>query len=105
MPVTKGSLDTIVGIVNTKDVTVRMMAQKPPTAVKDVMRPALSVNENVRADRVLALLREHHLQQAVVTGKGGSVVGLVALEDVLAHVFGQLADEFKSGTFVAGTKK
>src|SRR5687768_11494430 len=97
MPVRKGSIDTVVGIVHTKDVTLRLMQARPPVAVKEVMRPALSVNENVRADRLLALLREHHLQQAVVTGKGGNVVGLVSLEDVLAHVFGQLPDEFKSG--------
>jgi CBS domain containing-hemolysin-like protein len=105
MPVKKGTLDTVVGIVHTKDITLRLMTGKTFTAVKDVMRPALSVNENVRADRLLALLREHHLQQAIVTGKGGAVVGLVSLEDVLAHVFGQLPDEFKSGTFPQGTKR
>jgi CBS domain containing-hemolysin-like protein len=105
MPVRKKSIETVVGIVHTKDVTLRLMQGKPTAAVKEVMRPALSVNENVRADRLLALLREHHLQQAVVTGKSGNVVGLVSVEDVLAHVFGQLPDEFKSGTFPRGEKR
>jgi putative hemolysin len=105
LPVKKGTIDTVVGIVHTKDVALRLIAGKPPTAVKDVMRPALFVNESVRADRLLALLREHHLHQAIVTGKGSAVLGLVSLEDVLATVFGQLPDEFKSGTFAAGTKR
>jgi CBS domain containing-hemolysin-like protein len=105
MPVRKGTIDTVVGIIHTKDITQRLMTGKTISAVKEVMRPALSVNENVRADRLLALLREHHLQQAIVTGKGGAVVGLVSLEDVLAHVFGQLPDEFKSGAFPQGTKR
>jgi len=45
-------------------------------------------------DRVLARLRERQTQQAIVMDEFGGVAGLVTLEDVLTHVFGEVGDEF-----------
>ncbi len=94
LPVRSGSVEKIVGVVHTKDVTLRLMAGRGPTSVRDVMRPVFAVADDVRADRLLITLREHHLQQAVVV-RQGQVLGLVSLEDVMAQVFGRLSDELK----------
>jgi putative hemolysin len=95
LPVFQGSLDRVVGMIHTKDVVIHQLAHQHLPAVRDLLRPVLFLPENARADHVLALLREHRTQMALVTGDGWSVVGLVTLEDVLASVFGDVADEFK----------
>lgn len=96
LPVRRGSIDDVVGIVDTKDLALRLATGQRVQRVKDVMRPVLSVSENLAAPRLLALLREHHVQQAVVTGPSEKVLGIVTLEDVLAEVFGSLSDELKA---------
>lgn len=96
LPVRRGTLDEVVGLVDTKDLALRLAVGGTVERVKDVMRPVLSVSEDLHAGRLLVLLREHHAQQAVVTGRGGVVVGIVTLEDVLAEVFGSLSDELKA---------
>jgi CBS domain containing-hemolysin-like protein len=63
--------------------------------IERLLRPIVTVPDSVRADGLLAILREERSQQALVIDEFGGVAGLVTLDDVLAEVFGGMADEFK----------
>ncbi len=94
LPVYRGSLDSIVGILHTKDVLLSQL-DGGRVAVRRLLRPAVYARPSTAADELLVMFREQHSQMAVVTDEQSKVVGLVTLEDALADLFGELADEFK----------
>jgi putative hemolysin len=95
MPVYRGSLDTVVGILHIKDVVTRFV-QSGTLTIASLLRPIIRVPESIPADRLLAFLRERRSHQALVVDAAGSVVGLITLEDVLGELLGGVADEFKA---------
>jgi putative hemolysin len=95
MPVYRGSLDTVVGILHIKDVVTRFV-QPGTLTIASLLRPIIRVAESMPADRLLAFLRERRSHQALVEDASGGVVGLITLEDVLGELLGGVADEFKA---------
>ncbi len=95
LPVVRGSKDNVIGVLYTKDVIVNYIEQGQVPPVTKMMRSMLTVPRSLTADRLLALFREHRCQQAILVDEYGGVEGLATLEDVLAEVFGEFADEFK----------
>jgi putative hemolysin len=94
LPVYRGTLDNIVGILHTKDVLMTQI-EGGRVAVRRLLRPAVYANTATTADQLLVMFQEQHSQQAMVMDETGKVVGLATLEDALADLFGELADEFK----------
>jgi putative hemolysin len=95
LPVFRGSIDNIVGILHTKDVVMRYV-RGAGLSVAALMRPIVRVPDTMPADRLLTFLRERRSHQALVVDVSGSVVGLITLEDVVGELLGGVADEFKS---------
>jgi len=95
LPVYRGSIDNIAGILHTKDVVMRYV-QGSSLTVLSLLRPIVRVPETMPADRLLAFLRERRSHQALVVDTSDSVVGLITLEDVVAELLGGVSDEFKS---------
>lgn len=96
MPVYRENIDNIIGLLHTKDLVRDYLETGQPQNVEQVVRPILSIPEMVTVDRVLATFRSRKVQQAIVVDEYGGVAGLITLEDVLAEVFGDFADEFKT---------
>lgn len=95
LPVYHGTVDTVVGMVHTKDVATAVAAGGAPT-LASLTRPVLSVPGSVTAERLLGSLRETRSRLAVVLDEYGGVEGIVTLEDVLAELVGDVGDEFKT---------
>lgn len=95
LPVYRGDIDHVEGLLHTKDLFRGYLAGGPPTSVRQLMRPILMVHESVTADRLLTLMRERRSHLAVVLDEFGGVAGLVTLDDVLTEVMGEVADEFR----------
>jgi CBS domain containing-hemolysin-like protein len=95
LPVYRGSLDNIVGILHIKDVVTRYV-HSGALSVSSLLRPIVRVPDTMPADRLLAFLRERRSHQALVVDTAGAVVGLITLEDVVAELLGGVSDEFKS---------
>jgi CBS domain containing-hemolysin-like protein len=93
-PLYRGSIDHIVGFVHAKDLIGPLMAGGEPESLADLRRPVLTVHEGMTADRLIALMQERRGQMAVVLDEFGGTAGLITIEDVLAEVFGEIADEF-----------
>ena len=95
LPVYRGSIDNIIGILHTKDVVTRYV-QASGLTITSVLRPIVSVPDTMPADHLLNFLRERRSHQALVVDANDSVVGLITLEDVVAELLGGVSDEFKS---------
>jgi putative hemolysin len=94
LPVYRGTPDTVVGILHIKDVVTGFVQHRALT-VASLLRPIVRVQETMPADRLLAFLRERRSHQALVVDAGGTIVGLITLEDVVGELLGGVADEFK----------
>lgn len=94
LPVYRGTIDNMVGMLHTRDLFTRFLEGRA-TSLESLLRPILIVHETITADRLLALMRERRSHQAVVADEFGGVAGLVTLEDVLTEVMGEVADELK----------
>jgi putative hemolysin len=95
LPVYRGDLDHVAGLLHTKDVVTEYVAGAGRRPLTALLRPIVRVNADMPADRLLAFLREKRTHQALVVGSDGTVAGLITLEDVLAELLGGVADEFK----------
>ena len=95
LPVYRGSIDSIVGILHTRDVVMQYVRAGRLT-VASLLRPIVRVPDTMPADPLLTFLRERRSHQALVVDDSGAVVGLITLEDVVAELLGGVSDEFKS---------
>jgi putative hemolysin len=96
IPVYRGSIDNVVGLLHTRDLFTRYLEGRP-TTLEALLRPILIVHESITADRLLSLMRERKSHQAIVADEFGGVAGLVTLEDVLTEVMGEVPEELKHG--------
>jgi CBS domain containing-hemolysin-like protein len=95
LPVYRGDLDNVAGILHTKDVVTDFVQGARRETVSSLLRPIVRVRDTMPADRLLTFLRERRSHQAVVVDERSSVAGLITLEDVVAELLGGVADEFK----------
>ena len=95
MPVFRGDLDNVIGMLHTKDVVTEHVGMRR-RSLGALLRPIAHVRHDMPADRLLAFLRERRTHQALVVDAGGKVAGLITLEDVVAELLGGVADEFKA---------
>jgi len=96
LPVYRGSIDRIVGVVHAKDLAAEALSRNGAGGSLGAhIRPILAVHESVSADRVLALMREQRGVMAVVVDDFGGTSGILTTEDILSELLGEVADEFK----------
>jgi CBS domain containing-hemolysin-like protein len=96
LPVYRGALEDIVGILHTKHVVTHFLERGRAGTLAGLIRPILRVPETMPADRLLGFLRERRSHQALVVDVEGKVAGMITLEDVLGELLGGVPDEFKA---------
>ena len=94
VPVYEGSIDQIVGILYTKELLPFVRGLPPDFDLRAHLHPPYFIPETKRADALLGEFRAKKLQLAVVVDEYGGTAGLVALEDLLEELVGEIADEF-----------
>ena len=93
-PVTRASLDDIVGIVHAKDVLAGLSAAGPKPVLADLMRPAHFVPGSREVEDVLADMKLQRVHMVIVLDEYGGTAGLVTMEDLLEEIVGQIYDEY-----------
>jgi putative hemolysin len=89
-PVGQGSLDNVLGIVQTKDLLTRCLAGSKMD-LKEHLRPPLFVPEGLPALRLLEMFKKSRTHMALVVDEYGGVEGLVTLNDILEDLVGDVA--------------
>jgi putative hemolysin len=89
-PVGQGSLDNVLGFVQTKDLLTRCLAGSKMD-LKDNLRPPLFVPEALPALKLLEMFKKSRTHIALVVDEYGGVEGLVTLNDILEDLVGDVA--------------
>lgn len=89
LPVGRGGLDQIVGLLDAKDFLGRTLRGERPS-LADVAHPALFVPETISPNQLLTTLRRQKSYVALVVDEYGSVEGMVTLTDLLEAIIGDL---------------
>jgi CBS domain containing-hemolysin-like protein len=89
-PVYDGDFDHIVGSVHIKALLRHFIAGRPVTA-RDA-RPVPHVPMATSIDDVVAAMRRHRAQMAVVMDEYGGTAGLVTIEDLFEEVVGEIEE-------------
>jgi CBS domain containing-hemolysin-like protein/mannitol/fructose-specific phosphotransferase system IIA component (Ntr-type) len=94
-PVCKDDLDSIEGYVHIKDFAIEVMGGDEVPDLRAVTRPILRLTEETHLEEALHKLQQSRTGLAVVVSKRRKVVGLIALEDLLEEIVGEIRDEFE----------
>jgi len=94
LPVYRGDLDTIIGMMYVKDVLPMLASGKGETQVTAVMRQPLRVPETKKLSDLLAEFQRRRRTMAIVVDEYGGTAGLVTVEDLLEEVVGDIYDEY-----------
>ncbi len=96
LPVFRESLDNIIGLLHTKDLTAHYAEHGSLQSLDEILRPVTRLPGSVKADHLLATMRENRSRMVVVLDEYTGTAGIVTLEDVVAELLGDVADEFKN---------
>ncbi|MCR5251012.1 MAG: hemolysin family protein [Lachnospiraceae bacterium] len=97
-PVYHEDLDHIIGILHLKD-AVRLKEEAPklnPTLAElsDSLREAIFVPETRTVNSLFKEMQSGHSQMVIVVDEYGQTSGLVAMEDILEEIVGNIQDEY-----------
>ena len=92
IPVVRGTIDSVVGIVHVKDTleAIRAGGSRP---ISDLAREAYFVPETKKVSELLREFQRRHLWMAIVVDEYGGVSGLATVEDLLEEIVGEISDE------------
>jgi CBS domain containing-hemolysin-like protein len=96
MPVYQDSIDTILGILYSKDLLRELREGRDDRQVKELVRPAYFVPESKRVSELLQELQRRKVHIALVVDEYGGIAGLVTIEDLLEEIVGEIQDEHDS---------
>lgn len=92
IPVYRDNVDTIVGVLYVKDLLPYL--DKKQFDWTSLLREPFFVPENKKLDDLMVEFQEKKVHLAVVVDEYGGTSGLVALEDVIEEIVGDISDEF-----------
>ncbi len=95
VPVYKGNADNIVGIIHTRDL-LSIWKNHDLIVLQDLLRKPYFVPESMRVDRLLREFRRGRFHLAIVVDEYGGTAGLVALEDLVEEIVGEIRDEHEA---------
>lgn len=96
-PVRQDSLETILGIVKSRDLLVTSLSGKP-IHLKELTKPAIFVPETMLASRALEILKEKNTELLLVIDEFGGVQGLLTINDILEEIVGEMEGEEPQAT-------
>jgi gliding motility-associated protein GldE len=93
LPVYKGSLDEVVGILYTKDLIPHLNAPEN-FDWHTLLRSPYFVPEPKLIEDLLKVFQQRRIHFAIVVDEFGGTSGIVTMEDILEEVIGDIRDEF-----------
>jgi putative hemolysin len=92
LPVYKGTLDEVSGVLNTKDLLPYI--GESGFDWHTLIRPTLFVPESKLIKDLLAEFKSKRIHFAIVVDEFGGTSGIVTMEDILEEIIGDIQDEF-----------
>jgi putative hemolysin len=100
-PVYQGAVDTVIGLLNTKDLLDAVIKNPQIMSNPDgkfqlhsILRQPIFVPQTTTVDRVLDMMQKQKQQMVIVIDEYGGMAGIVTMEDILEEIVGEVQDEF-----------
>jgi gliding motility-associated protein GldE len=93
IPVYRGTIDHVEGILYTKDL-LPYLAEGKDFQWQRLLRPGFFIPESKRLDSLLRDFQTKRVHIAIVSDEYGGTSGLVTLEDLIEEIIGEINDEF-----------
>jgi CBS domain containing-hemolysin-like protein len=98
LPVYRGSVDELIGVLYTHDLFQFSRQQNPTQNIQDLVKPLLYVPESYRLDTLVEKFQDERTQIAAVIDEYGGTAGIITLEDIIETVFGEVQDNNEDPT-------
>ncbi len=92
VPVYRGKIDNVVGIVYARDL-LNALQSESQVEMEEILRPAYYVPAGKKCNEVFQEFREKRIHAALIEEKG-KIVGFVTMEDLIEEILGEIVDEF-----------
>jgi len=96
LPVYKGSVDNVVGIIYARDL-LYVLRDKGLFLLQDLVHEASYVPENMRVNDLLRKFQVDKIQIAIVVDNAKKALGLLTLEDLTEEIVGEIEESHSSG--------
>ena len=93
MPVFRGDIDHIVGVLYAKDLLKLDLEQAGGKSIGGLIREASFTPETKSAVELLRELQHRRIHIAIVVDEYGGTAGLVTMEDLIEEIVGEIRDE------------
>jgi putative hemolysin len=94
-PVYKGGMDNIEGILHARDIIPYIIDNKEINIYELIRRPVF-VPESASIEKVLLQMQENSVHVVLVVDEFGNMEGIVAFEDIIEEIVGEIKDEYDS---------
>lgn len=85
--------DHIIGMIHLRDLMDFDLCNTEEKDLKTIMREILVIPEGMSVAKLLQMMRRKRIHLAVVADEYGGTAGLVALEDIIEEIVGDIQDE------------
>jgi CBS domain containing-hemolysin-like protein len=92
LPVYKGTLDEIIGMVHVKDILAYWHAEKT-FIIQNVMRKVIISTPSTPISDLFQEMRNTKVHLSIVVDEHGGTDGLITIEDLLEEITGEIEDE------------
>jgi CBS domain containing-hemolysin-like protein len=93
IPVIKGDIDHVIGILNVKDLFLQHVGANGNINILKIIQKPYFVPENKKLDSLFQAFQNRKQHMAIVVDEHGGVSGLITLEDALEEIVGEIVDE------------
>ncbi|MFB0564841.1 MAG: hemolysin family protein [Candidatus Aminicenantaceae bacterium] len=93
LPVYKGRLDNIEGLIHAKDI-IPYLIEKKEINIHDIIRKPFFIPESASVEKVLLQMQKNTVHLAFVVDEFGNMEGIVTLEDIIEEIVGEIQDEY-----------
>jgi putative hemolysin len=90
LPVYEGSLDSVTGVFDVRELDESNYDAFGDRDVADVVTPTLRVPESKNVDDLLSELRENRMHMVIVIDEFGATEGLITMEDIVEEIVGEI---------------
>lgn len=94
IPVYEGDSDTIIGMINVKDLL--LLSSPAEFNVKNMMREVMYTHEYKKTSQLLKEMLKTSAPVAIVLNEYGTTEGMITMEDLMEELVGDINDEYDS---------
>jgi CBS domain containing-hemolysin-like protein len=93
LPVYKGTIDHIIGVVYSKDL-LSLLEHRSLIILQDIIRPPYFIPESKKISVLLREFQKNKVHIGIVVDEYGGTEGIVTMEDIVEEIVGDILDEY-----------